>query len=69
MYDEQTIYLTNDERLRCIAPASTFRRWRSEGNGPAFVRISSARVGYAGKALNDWLESRTVRPGSETESA
>lgn len=61
MFQDDKLYLTNDPALRVIAPYSTLAHWRSEGRGPAYVKLG-ARVAYAGKALNDWIAERTVEP-------
>ena len=61
MFDETRLYFTDDAALKALAPYSTLAHWRSEGRGPAFVKIGS-RVAYSGNALNEWLASRTVQP-------
>ena len=61
MFDNDRFYFTNDEALRLIASASTLAHWRSEGRGPAYVKLGS-RVAYSGSALNEWLEARTIQP-------
>ena len=61
MFDENKLYLTNDPALKALAPYSTLAHWRSEGRGPAYIKIGP-RVAYHGAELNAWLESRTVRP-------
>ena len=61
MFNPDKLYLTSDPALRVIARVSTLAHWRSEGRGPAFIRLGS-RIGYAGAALNEWLAARTVQP-------
>ena len=61
MFDENRLYFTSDPALLALAPYSTFAHWRSEGRGPAFIKIGW-RVAYRGADLNDWLALRTVRP-------
>ena len=39
----------------------TMRSLRSKGGGPAFVRLSSNRVGYRVEDLEAWIQSRTRR--------
>ena len=64
MFDENRLYLANDpELLRTIAPYSTMAHWRSEGRGPAFIKLGH-KVAYSGKALNEWLVARTVEPAA-----
>ena len=41
---------------------STLRRMRSMGDGPAFVRVATRRIGYSREALADWVQVRTVAP-------
>lgn len=36
----------------------TLQRWRLEGGGPAFVKLTGARVGYMRADLDVWLASR-----------
>ena len=43
------------------SPYSTLAHWRSEGRGPAYVKLGS-RVAYSGRALNEWLAARTIQP-------
>ena len=39
----------------------TLAHWRSEGRGPAYVKLG-ARVGYRGSDLNRFIEANTIRP-------
>ena len=61
MFDSSKLFMTTDPALLVLGRPSTLAHWRSEGRGPAFIKIGS-RVAYAGADLNDWLKSRTVRP-------
>ena len=61
MFDADKLYLTDDPSLLVLGPYSTLASWRCEGRGPAFIKIGS-RVAYRGSDLNEWLESRTVKP-------
>ena len=63
MFDAEKLYQTDDPALREIAPVSTMAHWRSQGKGPAFLRLGK-RVVYKGAHLNEWLETRVVRPGA-----
>jgi predicted DNA-binding transcriptional regulator AlpA len=40
----------------------SLRRLRSEGKGPEYIRVSSRSVLYRKSALDEWLESKTVKP-------
>ena len=61
MFDDDKLYLNGDPALLVLGRPSTLAHWRSEGRGPAFIKLG-ARVGYRGLDLNRWLETRTVRP-------
>ena len=61
MFDESKFYKTTDPELLTLAPYSTMAHWRSDGKGPAYIKLG-LRVVYSGKALNEWLEARTVHP-------
>lgn len=61
MFEPDKLYLTSDPALLALGPYSTLAHWRSEGRGPAFVKLGS-RVAYRGADLNEWLEAQTVRP-------
>ncbi len=63
MFDDDKLYFTNDPALQALAPYSTMAHWRSEGRGPAFIKVGS-RVAYRGKALNEWLDRQTVEPAA-----
>ena len=41
---------------------TTMRRWRSQGRGPAFIRVSSRMVLYRKSDLESWLRARRVEP-------
>ena len=61
MFDDHKLYLNGDPALLVLGRPSTRAHWRSAGCGPAFIKLG-ARVAYRGSDLNEWLESRTVRP-------
>jgi predicted DNA-binding transcriptional regulator AlpA len=41
---------------------STLQRWRAEGYGPAYVRISARRIGYRNSEIKRWVASRECQP-------
>jgi predicted DNA-binding transcriptional regulator AlpA len=41
-------------------PGSTWRRWRQDGQGPPFVRLTSRSVRYRVCDVEAWLDDRTV---------
>ena len=61
MFDNNSLYRTDDPKLLALAPYSTWAHWRSEGRGPTFLKVG-ARVFYRGADLNAWLDARTVEP-------
>ena len=61
MFQDDKLYLTSDPALKALGPYSTLAHWRSEGRGPAFIKIGS-KVAYSGRALNEWLQRQTVQP-------
>ena len=63
MFDPDKLYLTPDDALRTIAPASTMAHWRSEHRGPPYIKIGP-KVAYRGRDLNLWLDEQTVRPSA-----
>ena len=67
LFEDAKLYITDDPALLKLGKPSTLAHWRSEGRGPAFVKLGS-RVAYKGADLNAWIESRTVRP-TETSAA
>ena len=61
VFDDGTLYLAGDPALLVLGRPSTLAHWRSEGRGPAFIKLGS-RVAYRGSDLNAWLDTRTIRP-------
>ena len=61
MFHNDRLYFTNDPALLVLGRPSTLAHWRSEGRGPAYLKIGS-RVAYRGADLNTWLDAQTVRP-------
>lgn len=61
MFDPDKLFTPDDPLMRQIGPTGTLANWRSQGKGPAFVRLGK-RVAYRGRDLNDWIEAQTVRP-------
>ena len=67
MFDSEKLYPPNDSALRTLGTTSTLAHWRSAGAGPPYLRIGHGRRGgrvlYRGRDLNEWLNSRRVKPG------
>ena len=67
MYDDDRLYLAGDPALLALGRPSTLAHWRSEGRGPAYVKLGS-RVAYRGSDLNEWLAAQTIRPANGRQS-
>ena len=65
MFEDDKLYLTNDPALLVIGSPSTLAHWRSEGRGPAFVKMGR-RVAYRGSDLNRWMADHTIRPTNDS---
>ena len=63
MFDESKLYRNDDPALDVIGRPFTRAHWRSDGLGPAFLRLGR-HVYYRGSDLNAWLETRVVRPAN-----
>ena len=63
MFHADTVYSAEDVVARGIANYSTLAKWRHAKIGPPYIRLGK-RVGYRGRDLNDWIESRTIRPSA-----
>ena len=61
MFEPDKLYRTDDPAISALAPYSTLAHMRSEGRGPAFLKVGG-RVLYRGRDLNAWLDEITVRP-------
>ena len=61
MFQNDKLYLTGDPALKALGPYSTLAHWRSEGRGPAFIKLGS-KVAYRGSDLNEWLNRQRVEP-------
>ena len=67
MFDDDKLYLAGDPALLVLGRPSTLAHWRSEGRGPAYLKLGS-RVGYRGSDLNAWLAAHTVRPTDDQQA-
>ena len=65
MFDNDRFYTASDPQLLALVPYSTLAHWRTDGRGPAYVKIGH-RVVYSGADLNAWLASRRVQPTEKT---
>ena len=63
MFDPDKLYLTPDDALRTIAPASTMAHWRSEHRGPPYIKIGP-KVAYKGSDLIAWLDAQRIEPAA-----
>ena len=62
MFNDNELYPATDPRLDVIGRYDTRARWRLEGSGPRYIKLSSRRIVYLGRDLNLWLEARAVEP-------
>ena len=53
---------------RISAAPQTLERWRTEGSGPPFVRLSPKLVVYDVQDLDAWCDSRKVTSTSEARA-
>jgi predicted DNA-binding transcriptional regulator AlpA len=63
---EQRYLRTPAAAARLGAAAQTLERWRIEGSGPPFVRLSSKLVTYDVEDLDAWCAARKVTSTSGT---
>ena len=63
MFDDDKLYLAGDPALLVFGRPSTLAHWRSEGRGPAFIKLGS-RVGYpsARTSPSGWPLKPSDRP-------
>lgn len=47
----------------------TLSRWRSEGRGPPFARLSASRVAYPVREYREWVRARTAECGVSANAA
>lgn len=46
----------------CGVTPQTLKKWRSEGKGPAYIRISHSKLRYRREALTAWLCAKETTP-------
>jgi hypothetical protein len=46
---------------RYLIPPRTAQRWRSNGDGPRWIRLGRRRVLYRISDVEEWLRARTYR--------
>ena len=61
MFEDDRLYPANADELLALIPYSTMAHWRSEGRGPAFIKIGP-KVFYRGRDLNAWLDANRQEP-------
>ena len=61
IFDPERLYSPSASELRQIATVGTLAQWRHRGFGPNYTRVGSG-IRYYGRVLNQWLDSRVVRP-------
>lgn len=63
-FQPNTLYRASDPRLLQLLSYSTLAQYRHRGEGPPYIKVGN-RVFYRGEVLNDWLESKTVKPNGK----
>lgn len=63
------ILRTGDAAYKLGLKPCTLEKWRSTGEGPAWVRLSSRAVGYFDDVLDEWLSERTYQSICEVNNA
>lgn len=58
--DDAAVFLGCSTRL--------LAKWRSEGGGPAYIRLSHTRVVYTRRQLVEFMRERTYRSTSDERS-
>lgn len=59
--------MTNAEAAAYLSlHPQTLVRWRQQGAGPPYCRLSSGRIGYLVADADAWLEERRVVPTPRT---
>lgn len=55
--------LWTEERFCAVTgtPKRSAQRWRTTGEGPAYVRIGPRRIGYRPEDVKAWLDGRTYK--------
>jgi len=61
MADNSLLVVTEAQAGRMLGLSlRTMQRLRLDGGGPAFVKLTDRRIGYAVETLQQWLRSREV---------
>lgn len=63
MFDEDSFYTTDDEKLAKVWPAWKLAKWRSQGRGPAYHKYGK-RILYSGRDLNAFLDAHRIEPAA-----
>lgn len=65
-HDDHTELLDTHDLARLLKlQHQTLRKWRSQGGGPAFIRLGG-RVRYRRASIERWLAEKTVQSSSAT---
>ena len=64
-----TLLTPPEAAARMRLAKQTLARWRCEGGGPRYVRLSGNRVAYRAADIDAWLEARIMRHTSERSGA
>jgi predicted DNA-binding transcriptional regulator AlpA len=61
--------ILSDKQMRAWIGVSspTLSRWRSTGEGPAFVQLGPRRLGYRKSVVEEWLAARECKSRQERQ--
>ena len=60
IFQSDRLYRPSDPEVSALLPYGTLAQYRHRGEGPEFVKLGK-RVFYSGSALNQFIESKTVK--------
>lgn len=60
---DSVLLLENDAAALLSISPRTLQAWRSQNEGPPFVRVGRA-IRYCRSALRDWIKERTCAPST-----
>ena len=61
----QELLVSSTAAIRMGLAKQTLARWRVEGKGPPFIKLSGNRVAYRASDVDAWLDNRLVHSTSE----
>ena len=68
MFEADKLYLADDPALKVIGSYWRLAKMRSEGRGPAYIKMG-AKVAYRGRDILGWLDRQTVQTRESKDAA